>query len=82
MRADRATAGRPPPAHGLADPAVRRAVVGCADVAARRGPEELRPELEAYAELLASGRTPASELRAPWRPPRARSHLLEEEARA
>ena len=66
---------------GLSDPGVRRAVVGCAEVAARRCPVELRSEVEAYAELLASGRTPSSELRArvqevgPLR-------VLEEEARA
>lgn len=66
---------------GIADPALRRAVVGCAEVAARRGPEALRADLEAYAELVASGRTPSTELRAV-----ADAHgplrLLEEEARA
>jgi glutamate--cysteine ligase len=48
---------------GLADPAIRRAVTACADLAARRAPEALRSEAEAFAELLASGRTPSGELR-------------------
>lgn len=67
--------------HGLADPALRRAATGCAEVAARRGPPDLRPELEAFAELVASGRTPADEIRS-----RAETHgplhVLEEEAHA
>ncbi len=67
--------------HGLADPAIRRAVAGCAELAARRGPADLRAELEAFAELVGSGRTPADELRS-----RAERHgplrVLEEEAHA
>ncbi|MGI9157743.1 MAG: ergothioneine biosynthesis glutamate--cysteine ligase EgtA [Marmoricola sp.] len=66
---------------GMADPAIRAAVLGCVDVAARRCPDVLKPEVEAYAELLASGRTPSDELRA-----RADAdgplRVLEEEAHA
>lgn len=67
--------------HGLADPELRRAVTGCAEVAARCGPPDLRGELESFAELVASGRTPVDEIRS-----RAESHgpwrVLEEEAHA
>ncbi|MEP6815911.1 MAG: ergothioneine biosynthesis glutamate--cysteine ligase EgtA [Marmoricola sp.] len=66
---------------GMADPAVRRAVTGCVDLAARRCPDPLKPELEAFAELIASGRTPSAELRA-----RVDKHgplrVLDEEAHA
>ena len=67
--------------HGLADPTVRAAVVGCADVAARHVPEGLRPEVEAFAELVASGRTPSDELRV-HADTHGPVHLLEEEAHA
>jgi len=76
-----AGAGESAARHGLADPALRTAVVGCVEVATSRCPDTLRPDLEALAELVASGRTPGDELRA-----RARTHgplrLLEEEAHA
>jgi glutamate--cysteine ligase len=49
---------------GLADPDVRRAVHGCLEVAVARCPEPLRAELEAYAELLTSRRSPSDLLRA------------------
>ena len=49
--------------HGLEDAAVRRAVLGCVDVAARRCAPELRAEVEGYADLLASGSSPSQELR-------------------
>jgi glutamate--cysteine ligase len=49
---------------GLADPALCTAALGCVEVAAARCAPELRTEVEAYAELLASGRTPADVLRA------------------
>jgi glutamate--cysteine ligase len=66
---------------GLADPAIRNAVRGCVDVAARRCPAELQGAVERLAELIDSGRTPGDELRA-----RAREHgplsVLEEEAHA
>ncbi|GAB2479907.1 glutamate--cysteine ligase family protein [Jatrophihabitans fulvus] len=66
---------------GLADPAVRSAVTGCVAVAVEHCPEPLRPELETFAELISSGRTPSDVLRE-----RAREidplGLLEEEARA
>jgi glutamate--cysteine ligase len=66
---------------GLADPGLRAAARGCAEVAVRRGPPELRTELEAYAELIDSGRTPGDEVRrrADADGPLA---VLEEEARA
>ena len=48
---------------GLDYPAVRRAVTGCVEIAARRCPESLRAEVEAFAELISSGRTPSGELR-------------------
>ncbi len=48
---------------GLEDPAIRRAVVGSVDLAARRCPEPLRAEAERLAELIDSGNTPSGELR-------------------
>jgi glutamate--cysteine ligase len=48
---------------GLDDQRMRTAVTGCADLAARRAPAGLRDEAEAFAELLASGRTPSGVLR-------------------
>ncbi|MET0838896.1 MAG: glutamate-cysteine ligase family protein, partial [Marmoricola sp.] len=48
---------------GLDDPRVREAVTGCAALAASRAPSGLRDEVESFAELIASGRTPSSELR-------------------
>ena len=66
---------------GIAAPAVRRAVLGCLDVAAGRCPPALKIEVEELAELFGSGRTPSGELRrrieadGPLR-------VLEEEARA
>ncbi len=48
---------------GLVDAALRRAVSTCLDVAARRCPAGLRAEVEAFVELIASGRTPSGELR-------------------
>jgi glutamate--cysteine ligase len=66
---------------GLRDPAIHRAVTGCLDIAVRRCPDGLRTEVEEFAELIASGRTPSGELR---RRVEATSPLdvLEEEARA
>jgi glutamate--cysteine ligase len=66
---------------GLDDPALRRAVVGCAEVAVSRVAEPLKGPLEAFAELVTSGRTPCDQLRdvALAHGP---LHLLEEEARA
>lgn len=49
---------------GLRDNRLRTAVTDCVQVAAERCPVELRPELDAFAELIASGRTPSGELRA------------------
>jgi glutamate--cysteine ligase len=48
---------------GLTDPSLLKAAWGCADIAASRCPPELRPEVEAYAELVARGRTPGDHLR-------------------
>lgn len=67
--------------HGTADPDLHAAVTGCAEVAARRGPPELSAELEAFAELVVSGRTPSGELRA-VADAHGPLHLLEEEAHA
>ncbi|MEO7352257.1 MAG: ergothioneine biosynthesis glutamate--cysteine ligase EgtA, partial [Marmoricola sp.] len=66
---------------GIEDPAIRRAVTGCVEIAARRCPDELRTEMEDFADLIASGRTPSGELR---RRVEVTSPLvvLEEEARA
>ncbi len=60
VRDARAAAAR----DGLDDAALRRAALGCVEAAVPRCPPELRAEVEAYAELLASGRTPGDELRA------------------
>lgn len=49
--------------HGIADRALHTAVRGCAEVAAARCPAELRPDAEAFAELVERGRTPGDELR-------------------
>ncbi len=48
---------------GLADPAIRRAVAGCAEVAALHAPPALKPDVESLAGLLASGRTVGDDLR-------------------
>jgi glutamate--cysteine ligase len=76
-----ATAWETAARHGTGDPDLHAAVTGCAEVAARRGPPELRGELEAFADLVASGRTPSGELRA-VADARGPLHLLEEEAHA
>jgi glutamate--cysteine ligase len=53
----------------------------CAEIAASRCPGELRPEVEAYAEMVSRGRTPGDDLNelAARRGPLA---ILEEEAHA
>jgi glutamate--cysteine ligase len=66
---------------GTADLDLHAAVAGCAEIAARRGPLELHTELEDFAELVASGRTPSGELRA-VADAHGPLHLLEEEANA
>jgi glutamate--cysteine ligase len=48
---------------GLEDPTIRAAVTACAELAARRAPDGIRGEVEVFAELIASGRTPSGELR-------------------
>ncbi len=62
-------------------PGLRKALVGCAEVAARHCVAELRSEVESFAELVASGRTPAGELRDRMER-HGPLHVLEEEARA
>ncbi len=49
---------------GPDDPRLRTAVLGCVEVAAQHCPSALRADLTAFAELIASGRNPSSELRA------------------
>ena len=48
---------------GLDDPGLRRAVTGCAQVAVDHCAPDLKADLEEYAELVTSGRTPCDELR-------------------
>lgn len=66
---------------GLSDPDLCAAVTGCLELAVSRCAPELKADVDAFAELVASGRTPSSELRA-----RAEAHgplrVLEEEAHA
>jgi glutamate--cysteine ligase len=66
---------------GVADPALRDAVRGCAEVAENRCAAEVREDVAALAELLQRGRTPGDALRehAETAGPLA---LLEEEAHA
>jgi glutamate--cysteine ligase len=47
----------------LGDPALFAAAMGCLDIAARRCADDLRPEVEAYAELVSRRQTPGDELR-------------------
>ncbi|MCW2866813.1 MAG: hypothetical protein JWR20_1001 [Marmoricola sp.] len=66
---------------GLADTAVRRAVLACLDLTLAHGPAALRPEVESLTELVAAGSSPGQEIR---RRVEAVGPLavLEEEARA
>jgi glutamate--cysteine ligase len=48
---------------GLADARVRAAALGCAEIAARYCPVELRADVERYADLIAAGRTPGDDIR-------------------
>jgi glutamate--cysteine ligase len=66
---------------GLAHPALRAAVAGCARVAAERVPPALAAEVAALAELVERGHTPGDELDETVRD-RGPLRLLEEEARA
>ena len=66
---------------GLADPEIQRAVTTCVEIAVRRSPEVLRPEMESFAELVTSGRTPSGELRLRVEKTSPLT-VLEEEARA
>jgi ergothioneine biosynthesis glutamate--cysteine ligase EgtA len=66
---------------GLADPALRRAAARCTAVAEGAVPEGLRPDVQAWAEVVSSGRVPGDEIaeRAARVGPLA---LLEEASRA
>jgi len=66
---------------GLRDSSLAMAALRCAEIAAARCPVELRPEVEAYAEMVLRRRTPGDDLReqAALRGPLA---ILEEEAHA
>jgi len=66
---------------GLGDQALRRAAARCAEVAAAASPPELRPDVEAWADLASAGRVPGDEVdrRAGDVGPLA---VLEEESRA
>lgn len=66
---------------GTRDPAVAAAVSGCVELAARRAPAGLAPDLHDLSELLASGRTPGDLLRERIRKV-GPLRTLEEEARA
>ncbi len=48
---------------GLADRALHAAATACLDVALRHSPPELHDRVDAYAELVAAGRTPGDEVR-------------------
>ncbi|MCU1656892.1 MAG: hypothetical protein JWO57_1548 [Pseudonocardiales bacterium] len=48
---------------GMRHPSLLAAARGCAEVAARRCPAELRDDVEAYAELVSRGRAPGHDLR-------------------
>jgi len=65
----------------LSDRSLGLAARRCAEIAARHCPVELRPEVEAYAEMVLRRRTPGDDLseRAAIRGPLA---ILEEEAHA
>lgn len=66
---------------GLSDPDLCAAVTGCLELAVSRCAPALKADVDAFAELVASGRTPSSDLRA-----RVEAHgplrVLEEEAHA
>ena len=48
---------------GSASPAIREAVIACADLAARRCPTALRQDVESFAELVADGRSLSGDVR-------------------
>jgi glutamate--cysteine ligase len=48
---------------GLSDTAISRAAIRCAEIAAQRCPPALRPEVEAFANMVAVGRCPGDRLR-------------------
>ena len=48
---------------GLADRTLHAAATACLDIAVRHSPPELHDRVDAYAELVAAGRTPGDEIR-------------------
>ncbi|WP_375481973.1 ergothioneine biosynthesis glutamate--cysteine ligase EgtA [uncultured Jatrophihabitans sp.] len=48
---------------GLADRALHAAATACLDIAVRHAPPSLHDQVDAYAELVAAGRTPGDEIR-------------------
>ena len=48
---------------GLADRTLHAAATACLDIAVRHSPPELHDRVDAYAELVAAGRTPGDEVR-------------------
>ena len=46
----------------LADPALRRGAVRCTEVAAAAAPAGLRPDVQAWAEAVSSGRVPGDDI--------------------
>ncbi len=48
---------------GLADRTLHAAATACVDIAVRHSPPELHDRVDAYAELVAAGRTPGDEVR-------------------
>ena len=67
--------------HGCDDEAIRRAVTGCAELAAVHCPPSLKGDVEGFAELIRSGSSPSAELRRAIET-RGTLAVLEEEARA
>jgi len=67
--------------HGCDDETIRRAVTGCAELAAQHCPPSLKGDVESFAELIASGSSPSAELRQAIETSGPLA-VLEEEARA
>jgi glutamate--cysteine ligase len=67
--------------HGCDDETIRRAVTGCAELAAQHCPPSLKGDVESFAELIASGSSPSAELRRAIETSGPLA-VLEEEARA
>ncbi|SDR97070.1 ergothioneine biosynthesis glutamate--cysteine ligase EgtA [Microlunatus soli] len=50
--------------YGLADPPLARAARGCAEIAVRHAPDELRAEFREFCDLIIAGRSPAGDFAA------------------